>query len=154
MVLCAKKAGMNPGDIGALLAGDFTANSGWMYSINGTLFPGKGLSAYNLSDGDVLYIRYTVAEGKDIGGSGGGKPDSAMGGGKDATKVDDALALVLSKNLHIDISRAYLFTDMTVLLLSLSYIPVSRILYSLFTVVLSGQIIGWIQKIPLKTKKT
>ena len=28
------------------------------------------------------------------GGSGGGKPDSAMGGGKDATKVDDALALV------------------------------------------------------------
>ena len=28
------------------------------------------------------------------GGSGGGKPDSAMGGGKDVTKVDDALALV------------------------------------------------------------
>ena len=57
---------------GALTAGDFTANSGWMYSINGTLFPGKGLSAYNLSDGDTLYLRYTVAEGKDIGGSGGG----------------------------------------------------------------------------------
>jgi len=28
------------------------------------------------------------------GGSGGGKPDSAMGGGKDINKVDDALALV------------------------------------------------------------
>ena len=28
------------------------------------------------------------------GGSGGGKPDSAMGGGKDITKLDDALALV------------------------------------------------------------
>ena len=28
------------------------------------------------------------------GGSGGGKPDSAMGGGKDANKLDDALALV------------------------------------------------------------
>ena len=28
------------------------------------------------------------------GGSGGGKPDSAMGGGKDVTKLDDALALV------------------------------------------------------------
>ena len=28
------------------------------------------------------------------GGSGGGKPDSAMGGGKDATKLDDALAMV------------------------------------------------------------
>ena len=57
---------------GVLSSGDFTANSGWMYSINGTLFPGKGLSAYNLSDGDVLYVRYTVAEGKDIGGTGGG----------------------------------------------------------------------------------
>jgi alanyl-tRNA synthetase len=28
------------------------------------------------------------------GGSGGGKPDSAMGGGKDATKIDNALAMV------------------------------------------------------------
>jgi len=28
------------------------------------------------------------------GGSGGGKPDSAMGGGKDVSKIDDALALV------------------------------------------------------------
>ncbi len=28
------------------------------------------------------------------GGSGGGKPDSAMGGGKDALKLDDALASV------------------------------------------------------------
>ena len=30
----------------------------------------------------------------ECGGSGGGKPDSAMGGGKDATKLDNALALV------------------------------------------------------------
>jgi alanyl-tRNA synthetase len=28
------------------------------------------------------------------GGSGGGKPDSAMGGGKDVLKLDDALAQV------------------------------------------------------------
>ena len=28
------------------------------------------------------------------GGSGGGKPDSAMGGGKDVSKVDNALAIV------------------------------------------------------------
>ncbi|MBR3935266.1 MAG: DUF4430 domain-containing protein [Oscillospiraceae bacterium] len=62
---------------GGLFAGDFTANSGWMYSINGTLYPGKGLSAYNLSDGDTLYLRYTVAEGKDIGGSGGGNGNLA-----------------------------------------------------------------------------
>ncbi len=62
---------------GGLFSGDFTANSGWMYSINGTLYPGKGLSAYNLSDGDTLYLRYTVAEGKDIGGSGGGNGNLA-----------------------------------------------------------------------------
>ena len=31
---------------------------------------------------------------KVCGGSGGGKPDSAMGGGKDVLKVDDALATV------------------------------------------------------------
>ena len=30
------------------------------------------------------------------GGSGGGKPDSAMGGGKDTTKVDEALGQVES----------------------------------------------------------
>ena len=39
-----------------------------------------------------------------------------------------------------------------VLLLSLSYIPWQRIAYSLLTVVLSGQIIGWIQHIPLQKK--
>ena len=38
-----------------------------------------------------LAIVFTFAA---CGGSGGGKPDSAMGGGKDATKVDNALALV------------------------------------------------------------
>ena len=30
----------------------------------------------------------------ECGGCGGGKPDSAMGGGKDPVKVDNALALV------------------------------------------------------------
>ena len=29
-----------------------------------------------------------------VGGSGGGKPDSAMGGGKDINRLDDALATV------------------------------------------------------------
>ena len=51
---------------------DYTAGSGWMYSINGALYPGKGMSEYNLSDGDVLYLRFTIAYGKDIGGSGAG----------------------------------------------------------------------------------
>ena len=46
------------------------------------------------------------------------------------------------------IQNVYLLSDLTVLLLSLSYIPFRRIAYSLLTVVLSGQIIGLIQKIP------
>ena len=29
-----------------------------------------------------------------MGGKGGGKPDSAMGGGSDASKIDEALAAV------------------------------------------------------------
>ncbi len=48
----------------------------------------------------------------------------------------------------------YLISDLSVLALSLSYIPLSRIVYSLLTVVLSGQIIGQMQKIPLFEKKT
>lgn len=58
---------------------------------------------------------------------------------------DDALAMVISKKLHIKISKAYLFTDMTVLLLSLTYIPFRQIAYSLVTVLLSGWIIEKIQ---------
>ena len=54
---------------------DYTQGSGWMYSVNGVLYAGKSLSDYYLSDGDTLYIRFTLAYGKDIGGynsSGGG----------------------------------------------------------------------------------
>ena len=67
-----------------------------------------------------------------------------------ATCGDDALAMSLSKITHIDIQWIYLISDLTVLGLSLSYIPLKKIGYSLLTVILSGQIIGWIQKIPKK----
>lgn len=67
-----------------------------------------------------------------------------------ATCGDDALAMSLSKITHIDIQWIYLISDLTVLVLSLSYIPLKKIGYSLLTVILSGQIIGWIQKIPKK----
>ena len=50
------------------------------------------------------------------------------------------------------IERIYLISDLTVLVLSLSYIPVRRIAWSLLTVVLSGQIIGLIQKINKKER--
>lgn len=64
-----------------------------------------------------------------------------------ATSGDDALAMSLSQILKVPIERIYLVSDLTVLGLSLTYIPLNRILYSLLTVVLSGQIIGLIQKI-------
>lgn len=69
-----------------------------------------------------------------------------------AISGDDALAMSLSRILKTDIRWIYLASDLLVLLLSLSYIPFRRIFYSLLTVVLSGQIIGWIQKIPAKNR--
>ena len=63
-----------------------------------------------------------------------------------ATSGDDALAMSLAKVSSIPIQWIYLFSDLIVLLLSLSYIPLNRIIYSLLTVILSGQIIGLLQK--------
>jgi len=68
-----------------------------------------------------------------------------------ATTGDDAVAMSLSHTFGWPIERIYLISDLSVLLLSLSYIAVGRIAYSLLTVILSGQIIGLIQKI--KTHK-
>lgn len=62
---------------------------------------------------------------------------------------DDALAMSLSSVLPLDIQWIYLASDLVVLFISLSYIPLNKILYSLLTVLLSGQIIGIIQKIRL-----
>lgn len=59
-----------------------------------------------------------------------------------ASGGDDALALVISKTTNLKISKAYFITDFIVLILSLSYIPVSKILCSLITVSLSSYIIG------------
>ena len=50
---------------------------------------GKEAIAKGVKAGDLVKTVCTAC-----GGSGGGKPDSAMGGGKDATKVDNALAMV------------------------------------------------------------
>ena len=63
-----------------------------------------------------------------------------------ATSGDDALAMSLTHLTGIPIQRLYLISDLVVLTLSLSYIPLRRIGYSLLTVILSGQIIGWMQK--------
>lgn len=58
---------------------------------------------------------------------------------------DDALALVISKATKCRLAVAYLATDLSVLLLSLSYIPLQRIVFSLITVTLSSFLIDFIQ---------
>ena len=62
---------------------------------------------------------------------------------------DDALALVISRVTHLRLSFAYLFTDLTVLGLSLTYIPVNRIAFSLVTVTLSSFLIDQVQQVRL-----
>ena len=63
---------------------------------------------------------------------------------------DDGLALSISQKLHVKIEYVYLFFDFSVLLLSLSYIPFRRIIFSLLTVMISGKIVGWVQRFPFK----
>lgn len=54
---------------------------------------------------------------------------------------DDALAMSLSKLTGKKMQLIYLISDLVVLILSVSYIPISKLFYSLITVVLSGQLI-------------
>lgn len=58
---------------------------------------------------------------------------------------DDALALTISHTLHWKLSIAYMFTDFVVLALSLTYIPVLRIVFSLITVTISSNLIDFIK---------
>ena len=67
---------------------------------------------------------------------------------------DDALAMGLSKVTKAPIERIYLIGDLSVLLLSLSYIPVKKIVFSLLTVLLSGRIIGFMQRFPEGLKRS
>jgi len=71
------------GDVVAVLA---SVNDG---KITFLAVCGKNAIARGIKAGDLVKMVCTAC-----GGSGGGKPDSAMGGGKDALKLDDALAQV------------------------------------------------------------
>lgn len=64
-----------------------------------------------------------------------------------ATGGDDALAMCVSHVTGWDIQWVYLLSDFVVLALSVSYIPLERIGWSVLTVVLSGQIIGLLQRL-------
>ena len=79
----------------------------------------------------ALFIGVGVGLGVRMGGASGG---------------DDALAMSIEKLTGIGIQWVYLVEDLIVLTLSLSYIPLRRIAYSLLTVILSGQLIGLVAK--------
>ncbi len=48
---------------------DYTRGSGWMYFINSDYCPGKSMSGYTLNGGERISLRFTLAFGKDVGGS-------------------------------------------------------------------------------------
>lgn len=71
-----------------------------------------------------------------------------------ASGGDDALGLVISKLTRLSLGKSYFITDFTVLALSLSYIPVKNIVFSLITVTISSFIIGKLHGIGPIVKKT
>ena len=66
---------------------------------------------------------------------------------------DDALAMSISHLTGGGIEKVYLVSDLIVLGLSISYIPLARIGYSLITVILSGQIIGVVQRMDFNRRR-
>lgn len=59
-----------------------------------------------------------------------------------ASGGDDALALVVANKAKINISYAYLLMDVIVLVMSLTYIPFGRIIFSLITTTVSSVLVG------------
>lgn len=59
-----------------------------------------------------------------------------------ACSGDDALALTIAHYTRWPVAWCYLFTDLTVLALSMSYLPLSKLVWSLGTVTLSSYLIG------------
>ena len=66
---------------------------------------------------------------------------------RDSSGGDDALALVIAQKTGWRLSRAYLFTDLTVLGLSLTYIAPLRIVWSLVTVTVSSLLIDFVKSV-------
>lgn len=64
----------------------------------------------------------------------------AAGGG------DDIIALIVSKLSKVNIAKVYLLTDISILLLSLTYLQINMMIYSVLAVIVSGQVIGFMFK--------
>lgn len=63
-----------------------------------------------------------------------------------AAGADDSLALIVQAKTQIRLSVFYVISDFTVLTLSLTYIPFSRIVWSMLSVVISSFIIELLRK--------
>jgi len=74
-----------------------------------------------------------------------------MGG---AVCGDDGLVMSISQKWRIKIEYVYFFFDFLILALSLSYIPVRKILYSLLTVILSSKLIGLVQRFQFPKRRS
>ena len=83
----------------------------------------------------ALFVGVGVGIGVRAGGAAGG---------------DDALSMTISSITPLSLETVYMLSDLIVLVLSLTYIPFTKIFYSLFTCILSGQIIGFVQNINFK----
>ena len=73
-----------------------------------------------------------------------------MGG---AVCGDDGLVMSISQKWNIKIEYVYFFFDFLILALSLTYIPLRKILYSLLTVTLSSKLIGLVQRFHFPQKE-
>lgn len=85
----------------------------------------------------ALFVGIGVGIGVRAGGASGG---------------DDALSMTISSITPLSLETVYMLSDLSVLILSLSYIPFRKIFYSLFTCILSGQIIGFVQNFNFASK--
>ena len=103
----------------------------WLFEHFPPLWPGIADMPLLAALVGALFIGVGVGLGVRMGGASGG---------------DDALAMSIEKLTGIGIQWVYLVEDLIVLTLSLSYIPLRRIAYSLLTVILSGQLIGLVAK--------
>ena len=61
-----------------------------------------------------------------------------------ATGGDDALALAISDKFNLSLTMVYIICDVVVLLMSISYIPVTQLVFSLLTTTISSVIVGQI----------
>lgn len=62
-----------------------------------------------------------------------------------ATGGDDAIALAISDKFNLSLAMVYIICDVVVLLMSISYIPVTQLVFSLLTTTISSVIVGQIE---------